>query len=230
MVLNKIQINPSFNKLNLHPQQRYMHIVVIAGGETQHQFNERPMPSLTEVKFITSLNDRGADTAHAYFYLLDEIQLRNDAAVLEGLTVPVFIHAVTTILQHLPSNAIRISAWPGFLSGQSLEIACAVKSLQKASTILDALSWSFNVVPDIVGFISPRVIAMIVNEAYFALEEKVSTKGDIDIAMRLGTNYPYGPFEWSEMIGLKNIASLLQQLAITDKRYTPAPLLLKEIK
>jgi 3-hydroxybutyryl-CoA dehydrogenase len=71
---------------------------------------------------------------------------------------------------------------------------------------------------------------MIINEAYFALEENVSTKEEIDIAMKLGTNYPYGPFEWCKKIGLKNIAALLAELSQTEKRYQPARLLLKEAK
>jgi len=66
---------------------------------------------------------------------------------------------------------------------------------------------------------------MIVNEAYFALEDKVSTPTEIDTAMKLGTNYPYGPFEWSEKIGLKNIYLLLQKLSKQDSRYTPCNLL-----
>ena len=69
---------------------------------------------------------------------------------------------------------------------------------------------------------------MIINEGYFALQNNVSTKEEIDIAMKLGTNYPYGPFEWSKKIGLKNIYALLQKLSITDKRYTPSSLLTAE--
>jgi 3-hydroxybutyryl-CoA dehydrogenase len=44
--------------------------------------------------------------------------------------------------------------------------------------------------------------------------------------MKLGTNYPYGPFEWSEKIGLFNIVSLLQKLSKKDKRYTISSLLI----
>jgi len=83
-------------------------------------------------------------------------------------------------------------------------------------------------VPDIAGFISARVVSMIVNEAWFALEEEVSTKKEIDTAMKLGTNYPYGPFEWGEKIGLKNIYELLTVLSKTNSRYQPAALLQKE--
>ena len=42
---------------------------------------------------------------------------------------------------------------------------------------------------------------MIINEAFLALQEGVSTKEEINTAMKLGTNYPLGPFEWVEKIG-----------------------------
>ena len=70
--------------------------------------------------------------------------------------------------------------------------------------------------PDDYGFIAARIIAMIINEAYYALQENVSTKQQIDIAMKLGTNYPYGPFEWSEKIGIEKIYLLLKKLS--DKK------------
>ncbi len=62
-------------------------------------------------------------------------------------------------------------------------------------------------VKDEPGLVSARVISMIVNEAFFALAEGVSTMEEIDVAMKLGTNYPYGPFEWLEKIGVANIYS-----------------------
>ena len=43
--------------------------------------------------------------------------------------------------------------------------------------------------------------------------------------MKLGTYYPYGPFEWSEKIGLSKIVALLESLATKKKLYAPAPLL-----
>ena len=78
--------------------------------------------------------------------------------------------------------------------------------------------------------ISLRIISMIVNEAYFALGDEISTKAEIDIAMKLGTNYPYGPFEWSQRIGLKKIFALLQNLGGGDERYEIAPLLKYEVE
>ena len=94
--------------------------------------------------------------------------------------------------------------------------------------ILWAIGFKVFFVADIVGMISLRAIAMIINEAYFGLMDEISTKQEIDIAMKLGTNYPYGPFEWGEKIGLKNIEKLLIELAKTDTRYIPCELLLQE--
>jgi 3-hydroxybutyryl-CoA dehydrogenase len=71
--------------------------------------------------------------------------------------------------------------------------------------------------------ITPRIIAMIINEAWFSLAENISTRDEIDTAMKLGTNYPYGPFEWGEKIGLNRIIELLNELQKTDKRYSIAP-------
>ena len=75
--------------------------------------------------------------------------------------------------------------------------------------------------------IGPRVVAMIINEAHFALSENISTKAEIDIAMKSGTNYPYGPFEWCEMIGIEKIKNLLHHLKMENSRYEIAPALIK---
>ncbi|MFX8832908.1 3-hydroxyacyl-CoA dehydrogenase family protein, partial [Acinetobacter baumannii] len=76
--------------------------------------------------------------------------------------------------------------------------------------------------------LAARVVAMIINEAYFGWGEGISSKADIDIAMKLGTNYPYGPFEWGYKIGVQKILELLQVLSKTDDRYTPAKALIEE--
>lgn len=77
------------------------------------------------------------------------------------------------------------------------------------------------------SFHYPRIISMIINEAYFALEEKLANPEDIDQAMKFGVNYPLGPIEWGQKIGLQNVLDLLQELSqITeDPRYRPSTFL-----
>jgi 3-hydroxybutyryl-CoA dehydrogenase len=90
------------------------------------------------------------------------------------------------------------------------------------------LGKNFELTADQPGFIAPRVIAMIINEAYFAKTEGVSSEEEIDIAMKLGTNYPKGPFEWKKEIGVEQILALLLKLSSTDTRYTPCDMLIRE--
>ena len=93
-----------------------------------------------------------------------------------------------------------------------------------------ALNWDYEIVEDRCGMVSPRVIFMIINEAYNTLQEGTAEKAAIDKAMKLGTNYPMGPFEWSEKIGLNNIVETLEAIfnETMDERYKIAPLLRKE--
>jgi 3-hydroxybutyryl-CoA dehydrogenase len=110
-----------------------------------------------------------------------------------------------------------------------VEASAEDESKEKAETVLAFFNKKIEWLPDEPGFVTARVVSMIINEAYLSLQEGVSTKKDIDKAMKLGTNYPYGPFEWSEKIGLQNIASLLNSLAAEQPRYTPSPLLLASL-
>ncbi len=89
------------------------------------------------------------------------------------------------------------------------------------------LKWNWNQVKDETGMVTPRVICMIINEACFCFDEGVASMEDIDKAMKLGTNYPWGPFEWCDRIGIKNVYETLEAIGknSNDDRYTIAPLL-----
>ena len=146
----------------------------------------------------------------------------------ESLKKPVFINSVVQTLGALtaPENIYRINGWATFLNRSVWEIAGTVN--EEVDAVFKSLHIKINFVKDEPGFIAARVIAMIINEAYFALEDNVSSKTEIDTAMKLGTNYPFGPFEWVGLIGNKNVLALLQQLNATDSRYKPSELLIKE--
>lgn len=75
--------------------------------------------------------------------------------------------------------------------------------------------------------ITDRLLAAIVNEAASAVAERVAAPDAIDTAMRLGANYPSGPLEWGERIGLAQVVKALDalQAAEPDGRYRVVPLL-----
>jgi len=201
-----------------------MHIVVKASEDQKAEWLGKSGISDLDVEFISAGKNILEIEADAYFILTDEKKLQQIANVDR----PFFVNAVTEILNELPANCIRINAWRGFLGRDVLEIVAPEKNKTIAEKVMNALGWKYIFISDIRGMITARSISMIINEAYFALGDDVSTKDEIDIAMKLGTNYPYGPFEWSSKIGLKHIYHLLKKLSEEHKRYIVAPLLEEE--
>lgn len=122
-----------------------------------------------------------------------------------------------------------IAADPGFINRPILEIS-ALGEEQVVSPFLDELFNDYALVDDRVGLVTPRIIAMIINEAYFTVQEGTANREDIDKAMKLGTNYPMGPFEWARAWGISHIYELLDALYqdTRDERYKICPLLKKE--
>ena len=78
--------------------------------------------------------------------------------------------------------------------------------------------------------VTPRVVLMIINEAYFPVQEGTASKDAINQAMKLGTNYPMGPFEWCVKIGIKDVYEMLEAMYqdTGDERYKICPLLKRE--
>jgi len=201
-----------------------MKVAVVATDEQwdelDHTASKTVWQRITDRKGLIQYND-----ADAFFNLTGNILLPE----LASFGNPVFINSVTQTLKELnaPANVLRINAWPGFLQRPAWEVAGLVD--KNITDIFESLEKKIIPVPDEPGLIAARIITMIINEAYFATGDDVSSKKEIDIAMKLGTNYPYGPFEWASIIGKKNILALLEKLNTTDKRYQPAQLLIKEV-
>jgi len=209
-----------------------MRLVILTNEQLKEDLLSTGINDSCKVHWINSPKELSlyAD-ADAVIDLLFEQNGHDNSHLTDLLKKPVLVNSMNKTIAEIGLPVIRINAWPGFLKRSVAEVCCGNDtSKDEAEKILDLLNRNAEWIPDIKGFISARVVSMIINEAYFALEEGVSTKEEIDIAMRLGTNYPHGPFEWSKQIGLKNIATLLTELSVTEKRYQPAELLLKEAK
>jgi 3-hydroxybutyryl-CoA dehydrogenase len=128
-------------------------------------------------------------------------------------------------------NVFGFCGLPGFLNRPLLEVALPSDGNRELlKSVCVKLSTPCQEVKDEPGLVTPRVIGMIINEAYFALETETASRHDIDLAMKLGTNYPYGPFEWAEKIGRPSLCRLLQTLQAhsQDDRYQVSKLLLRE--
>jgi 3-hydroxybutyryl-CoA dehydrogenase len=150
---------------------------------------------------------------------------------LRELGIPlVVINSVITTLEELGNDFIRMNGWNSFIKRPVVEAAGkddTRKSL--AERLFSHLGRSIEWTPDIPGFVSARVVSTIINEAFLTVEENVSVEKEIDTAMKLGTNYPYGPFEWGEKIGLDKVVYLLEVLGKEQNRYKPSGLLKNKI-
>ncbi len=201
-----------------------MNIAVRATEKQKDELLQKKFNNSVSIKWLDKTEDLQT-AADACFDLSF-----NDADIHKNIFTDynlVFVNAVNCTCREIgKKNYVRINAWPGFLNRSVIEIAITDENYKpRVAEIFNALGWKYVWAPDDYGFISARIIAMIINEAYYALQEKVSTSEQIDIAMKLGTNYPYGPFEWSEKIGIGKIYTLLQKLSAQNKRYTIAELL-----
>ncbi|MES1226209.1 MAG: 3-hydroxyacyl-CoA dehydrogenase family protein [Bacteroidota bacterium] len=205
-----------------------MKIVIAAGDILKQEMLDKPNINGAEFTWMDNIETAAFDS-DAYFDLNFIATPRRIQFLKRLLPKPVFINSVEYTLSETDPSFIRINAWPTFLQRKVCEVCAGDAQKKNVSRVFDFLGWHYQFVSDVCGMISARIVAMIINEAYYTLEEKVSTKNEIDIAMKSGTNYPYGPFEWSEKIGLKNIYSLLLALSKTASCYTISGALKKEI-
>jgi 3-hydroxybutyryl-CoA dehydrogenase len=161
----------------------------------------------------------------------------HDYAHLEGMLI--IVGAVKSQLEaqmhqyphRILCTLIGMNTLPTFINRSLIELT-TVQEEDKAKiykTIQD-LNWEVRWVESRVGMVTPRIIFMIINEAYYTLQEGTASRSDIDTGMKLGTAYPMGPFEWCNKVGLKNVYETLEAVYndTKDERYKICPLLKTE--
>lgn len=206
-----------------------MIIALLASEEIRKEMEEKPAHASAKFIWADSLRSLLMIDAEAYF----DLQFSPSAERIAGLKQlnpkPVFISSVDIPARQIDPSFCRLNTWPGMIGRKTVELACGkTADLVLVESVMQALGWKYQIVPDIEGFITCRVIALIINEAYFTWQAGVSTREEIDIAMKYGTNYPYGPFEWADKIGKEKILSLLTEMARLNPAYIPAAALVKD--
>jgi len=200
-----------------------MQLVVVADDDQREEIRKKNINPDTELIFINDIENIADHNSAIAILLLDDKM----EDFLVDTNKPVIINSTAKTLNEirLPANYSRINGWPGFLQREIWELATNNEQLVKP--IFEESGWKYKLVKDEPGLVSGRIISMIINEAWFAWGDDVSSKEEIDNAMKLGTNYPFGPFEWGEKIGLEKIYDLLKRLSEKEQHYQAAPALEK---
>ena len=108
-------------------------------------------------------------------------------------------------------------------SEQTLKVSLDfVKSLGKETVV----------VKDSPGFVTNRIITLVMNEAAKLLEENLASIQDIDKIEKLSHNWPMGPFELADMVGIDVLVDLLEGVYQQTgwERYKPAPILKRMVE
>jgi 3-hydroxybutyryl-CoA dehydrogenase len=126
---------------------------------------------------------------------------------------------------------VGIGAFPTFTDKPLVEVAPTVYSpketLEVVTRFYTSLGKEIELVQDRIGMVLPRILCQLINESVFALQDDIATPRDIDTAMKLGANYPKGPLEWAELIGVRQVYAVLNaiQQDLNEDRYRISPLL-----
>lgn len=160
--------------------------------------------------------------------LIDEKSAGQAVIFTSSLCLPVYAQAA---LIKKPSRIIGIGLYSTFSNAKLIEIAPSkitdAKILENAENFLKENNINCSKVPDRAGLVFPRILSMIINEAVQVYSENIASRDDIDTAMKLGTNYPFGPLEWADKLGIDLVYNILTALQneYGEDRYRPHPAL-----
>lgn len=198
-----------------------MQIVLLATDLQYGEWTAQGMPGGGELVRVSGFEAmREHPNANAYIDL-DFTPSPERIGVLETLQAPVIVGSVLRLPLTVAGKFVRINNWPGMLQAALVEAAGPEALQASADAVFSHFGKQAVWLPDRNGLVTPRVVSMIINEAYHALSEGVSSEEAIDTAMKLGTNYPLGPFAWARQIGLECVLQLLNALAEEAPHYRP---------
>ena len=137
------------------------------------------------------------------------------------------------LAQERSQPGLAVIDWPlapDRMDGLAIAFGPRVEAAQQAlaERLLRRLGWEPLVLRDVPGLAVARTVAMLINEGADAVWQGVCDEAGADTAMKLGVNYPAGPFEWLTLLGAPAVVDTLDGLfaAYRSERYRISPLLL----
>lgn len=111
-------------------------------------------------------------------------------------------------------------------------LATSDATFKKVREVSEAMGKTFVEAKDAPGFVVNRILIPMINEAFFALQENLASAKDIDEALKLGCNFPMGPLQLADFVGLDVVLFVAEILHrdLGDSKYRPCPLLRKYVE
>jgi 3-hydroxybutyryl-CoA dehydrogenase len=190
--------------------------------------SEQAMPEAAQAEVVIELHNESAATKEALLKTVGTAVSPQTLILTSAL--PVSTTQAAAWLPH-PEHVVGIGLLPPLPANGIIELArglqTADSALERAQAFWQQTGQEAVVVGDGPGLVRARTVCCLINEAVSALQEGVATPADIDTAMKLGTNYPHGPLEWADQIGLDTVLGVMTGLYHEwgEDRYRPAPLL-----
>jgi 3-hydroxybutyryl-CoA dehydrogenase len=159
--------------------------------------------------------------------VLESADLPSPGALI--LTCPLGWDASTTAAKHALDAVRTVAVDPmhGFAGRRTLMTNPLTDPawLAAARRLLTQDGTAATVIRDSTGFVSQRVLAMVVNLGCDIVQQRVCSPADLDTAVRLGLGYPQGPLAWGDVLGPQRVLRILDRLLATtgDPRYRPSP-------
>jgi 3-hydroxybutyryl-CoA dehydrogenase len=222
--------------------EQYAEICAAHGYEVYISWNEKPAV-IPEFKYssIKTSNAIPANTSAAIELTNTDLNLKrkNLEKIEKALpeTAPILSSSIIVTATEQCSwisgkhRLIGISALPTLIEKPLVEAAPTIYSPKETIDTVNkfflSIGKEIEIVQDRIGMVLPRIICQIINEAAFALTEDIALPQDIDRVLKFGVNFPLGPIEWAEKIGLKQVFAVLNSLHtdLQEERYRVAPLL-----
>ena len=133
-----------------------------------------------------------------------------------------------------PTRALAVDPLPDLASRRTLMLSPLTVPQVRDSMygLLSADGTPVTVINDSPGFVSQRILAMIVNIAANIAQRRIASVADIEAAVTLGLGYPLGPLSWGDRAGGHRIVEILNNMfrLTGDPRYRLSPWLRRRVQ